>query len=40
MKQKKQVKQQAHDAVSEKEKALTVQLEEMVYAQAEVLSIK
>ena len=40
MKQKKQVKQQAHDAVSQKEKALTVQLEEVEYAQAEVLSMK
>ena len=40
MKQKEQVKQQAHDAVSQKEKALTVQLEEMEYAQAEVLSMK
>ena len=40
MKQKEQVKQQAHDAVSQKEKALTVQLEEVEYAQAEVLSMK
>ena len=40
MKQKKQVKQQAHDAVSQKEKALTVQLKEVEYAQAEVLSMK
>ena len=40
MKQKEKVKQQAHDAVSQKEKALTVQLEEVEYAQAEVLSMK
>ena len=40
MKQKEQVKQQVHDAVSQKEKALTVQLEEVEYAQAEVLSMK
>ena len=40
MRQKEQVKQQAHDAVSQKEKALTVQLEEVEYAQAEVLSMK
>ena len=40
MKQKEQVKQQAHDAVSQKEKALTVQLEEVEYAQAEVFSMK
>ena len=40
MKQKEQVKQQAHDAVSQKEKALTVQLEEVEYAQAEVVSMK
>ena len=40
MKQKEQLKQQAHDAVSQKEKALRVQLEEMEYAQAEVLSMK
>ena len=40
MKQKEQVKQQAHDAVSQKEKALTIQLEEVEYAQAEVLSMK
>ena len=40
MKQKEQVKQQAHDAVSQKEKALTVQLQEVEYAQAEVLSMK
>ena len=40
MKQKEQVKQQAHDAVSQKEKALTVQLEDVEYAQAEVLNMK
>ena len=40
MKQKEQVKQQAQDAVSQKEKALTVQLEEVEYAQAEMLSMK
>ena len=40
MNQKEQLKQQAHDAVSQKEKALTVQQEEVEYAQAEVLSIK
>ena len=40
MKQKEQLKQQAHDAVSQKEKALTVQLEEVEYAQAEVISMK
>ena len=40
MKQKEQLKQQAHDAVSQKEKALRVQLGEVEYAQAEVLSMK
>jgi len=40
MEQKEQLKQQAHDAVSQKEKALTVQLEEVEYAQSEVLRIK
>ena len=40
IKQKEQLKQQAHDAVSQKEKALTVQQEEVEYAQAEVLSMK
>ena len=40
MKQKEQLEQQVHDAVSQKEKALTVQLEEVEYAQAEVLSMK
>ena len=40
MKQKEQLKQRAHDAVSEKEKALRAQLGEVEYAQAEVLSMK
>ena len=40
LEQKEQLKQQAHDAVSRKEKALMVQLEEVEYAQAEVLSMK
>ena len=40
MKQKEQLKQQGHDAVSQKEKALRVQLEEVEHAQAEVLSMK
>ena len=40
MKQKEHLKQQAHDAVSQKEKALRVQLEEVEYMQAEVLSMK
>ena len=40
MKQKEQLKQHAHDAVSQKEKALIVQQEEVEYAQAEVLSMK
>ena len=40
MKQKEQLKQQVHDAVSQKEKALRVQLEEVEYAQAEVVSMK
>ena len=40
MKQKEQLKQQAHDAVSQKQKALRVQLGEVEYAQAEVLSMK
>ena len=40
MKQKEQLKQQAHDAVSEKEKTLRAQLGEVKYAQAEVLSMK
>ena len=40
MKQKEQLKQQAHDAVSEKEKALRAQLGEVECVQAEVLSMK
>ena len=40
IKQKEQLKLEAHDAVSQKEKTLTVQQEEVEYAQAEVLSIK
>ena len=40
LQQKEQLKQQAHDAVLQKEKALTIQLEEVEYAQAEVLSMK
>ena len=40
LEQKEQLKQQAHDAVSEKEKALTVQLEKVKYAQAEILNMK
>ena len=40
MKQKEQLKQQAHDAVSQKEKALTVQLGEVRYVQGEVSSMK
>ena len=40
MKQKEELKQQAHDAVSQKEKALTVQQEEVKCMQAEVLSMK
>ena len=40
MKRKEQLKQRAHDAVSQKEKALRAQLEEVEYAQAEVLSMK
>ena len=40
MKQKEQLKQRAHDAVSQKEKALRAQLGEVEYAQAEVLSMK
>ena len=38
--QKEQLKQQVHDTVSQKVKAVTTQLEEVEYAQAEVLSIK
>ena len=40
MEQKEQLKQQVHDTVSQKEKAATTQLEEVEYAQAEVLSMK
>ena len=40
MKQKEQLKQQAHDAVSQKETTLTAQHKEVEYAQAEVLSMK
>ena len=40
MKQKEQLKQRSHDAVSRKEKALRAQLGEVEYAQAEVLSMK
>ena len=40
MKQKEQLKQQAHDAVSQKEKALTAQLGEVKYVQGEVSSMK
>ena len=40
MEQKNQLKQQVHDTVSQKEKAVTTQLEEVEYAQAEVLSMK
>ena len=40
MKQKDEVKQQAHDAVSQKEKAVTAQLEEVTLMQAELTSMK
>ena len=40
MKQKDEVKQQAHDAVSQKEKAVTTQLEEVTSMQAELMSMK
>ena len=40
MAQKEQLKQQVHDTVSQKVKAVTTQLEEVEYAQAEVLSLK
>ena len=40
MEQKEQLKQQVHDTVSQKEKAVTTQLEEVEYAPAEVLSMK
>ena len=38
--QKEQLKQQVHDTVSRKVKAVTIQLEEVEYIQAEVLSMK
>ena len=40
MKQKDEVKQQAHDAVSQKEKAVTTQLGEVASMQAELMSMK
>ena len=40
MEQKEQLKQQVHDTVSQKVKAVTTQLEEVEYAHAEVLSMK
>ena len=40
MEQKKQLKQQAHDAVLQKEKTLTLQLGEVEFAQAEALIMK
>ena len=40
MEQKEQLKQRIHDTVSQKVKAVTTQLEEVEYAQAEVLSMK
>ena len=40
LKQKDEVKQQAHDAVSQKEKAVTTQLEEVASMQAELMSMK
>ena len=40
MEQKEQLKQQVHDTVSQKVKAVTTQLEEVEYAQADVLSVK
>ena len=40
LQQKERLKQQAHDAVSQKEKALTVQLEEVEYVEAEVLGME
>ena len=40
MKQKDEVKQQAHDAVSQKEKALMIQLEEVASLQAKLMSMK
>ena len=40
MKQKDEVKQQAHDTVSQKEKAVTTQMEEVTSMQAELMSMK
>jgi len=40
MEQKEQLKQQVHDTVSQKEKAVTTQLEEVENVQAEMLSMK
>ncbi|XP_065882502.1 E3 ubiquitin-protein ligase TRIM71-like [Dysidea avara] len=40
MEQKEQTKQQAHNAVSQKDKAMMKQLQEVEHAQAEVLSMK
>ena len=40
MKQKDEVKQQVHDTVSQKEKALTTQLDEVDSTQAELVSMK
>ena len=40
MEQKEQLKQQVHDTVSQKVKAVTTQLEEVECAQAEVLRMK
>ena len=40
MKQKDEVKQQAHDAVSQKEKAMITQLEEVASMQAKLMSMK
>ena len=40
MKQKDEVNQQAHDAVSQKEKAVTTQLEEVTSMQVELMSMK
>ena len=40
MEQKEQLKRQVHDTVSQKEKAVKMQLEEIEYAQAEMLNMK
>ena len=40
LKQKEQVKQQVQDTVSQKEKAMTIQLEEVMYIQDKILGIK